>query len=832
MLEQHRQMSLFCSQYLTRSAFDMVSQDNEIVGTTALTGFYGFFDYAAAHWDHHLLQYVRRASASKTTPLTEEWLEESLSTTWTEFVERFGDGHESQSETLPEHDVLMNTSAQQAVPRTVDTKGESCNIQGILRDWSATQRSTEFERLAAFIRQGVQQTDLSILGDREKAIYLSLNGPFRHKCTRRVCVHFNTGFESEAELSQHIQWHEMTFKCPHMGCYACLTGFPTSASLQSHVKKVHPVIDPERKLFPVKSRSPPRSLLEACRLGDLERVQYFMPESMLPEDSDGIARANRALYTAARNKQLAVCVYLMQLGADPYMIPLHKTPDGRRESPVQMSIKLGDYELFSALLNAAHKQYKLSVMERSSFFSDCVLDALGSPISQFLVDLLVWNGRRAVPLTLENVLLHVCMENYRPFAKRCVKFDDHDVQRGLQVMISSEMERYRKSGQSLELCYEKVLIASDSIGRSLLHRLCGDNLEFPVSEAVKFLLGKLRPEDTRRYDSIHDPPLFTTITNRSRAGDEALTDRLNIIRIFFENDLDGAKNTRNSASDSSLEFAFKRGEPKTFSLVFELCGADYSAVQLYDILGNAVEDALWKIGSTGGLDHVDKRIRMATRLSHGVINRFIYLLTDLNSEPDVIKMLKSMMTHMNRETASVRPVNDVPELSDILRSNDQRPADFLLSLKEADKILERFHTEFSSVEPVHLRKLLFTSLDAKTNRCDVAKTLLTHYELDLESTGPGENCPDVHELAARPNMDPTIIPLLQQMGWYREFISSRVMQDRVIQTLEDNLMAFSKARGQHPEGMTESAEKDCQDVDSKRDSVFVPSLEYIRGWLH
>lgn len=831
MLEQHRQMSLFCGQYLTRSAFDMVSQDNDVVVTTALTGFYGFFDYAAAHWDHHLLQYVRQASTSKTTPLTEKWLEESLSTTWTEFVERFRDGHESQSKTLPERDVLMNTSAQQAVPRTVDTKGESCNIQGILRDWSATQRSTEFERLAAFIRQGVQQTDLSILGDREKAIYLSLNGPFRHKCTRRVCVHFNTGFESEAELSQHIQWHEMAFKCPHMGCYACLTGFPTSALLQSHVKRVHPAIDPERKLFPVKSRSPPRSLLEACRLGDLERVRYFAPESMLPEDSDGIARANRALYTAARNKQLAVCVYLMQLGADPYMIPLHKTPDRRRESPLQMSIKLGDYELFSALLNAAHKQYryKLSVMEKSSFFLDCVLDALGSPISQFLVDLLVWNGRRTVPLTLENVLLHACMENSKPYDKRCVEFDNHDVQRGLQVMISSEMERYRKPGQSLELCYEKVLIASDSIGRSLLYRLCGDNLGFPVSEAVKFLLGKLRPEDSRLYDSIHDPPLLTTIANTSRVGDKALTDQLEIIRIFFENDLDGAKNTRNHAGDSPLEFAFKRGASDTFSLVFELCGTDYSAVQLYDILGNTGGDALRKINSTVGLDSVDKRIRMATRLSHGVINRFIYLLAELNSEPDVIKMLKSLMIHLSRETTIV---NDIPELSEILQSYNQRPADFLLSLKEADKILERFHTEFSSVEPVHLRKLLFASLDARTNRCDVAKTLLTHYELDLESTGPGEKCPDIHELAARPDMDPTIIPLLQQIGWYREFISSRVMQDRVIQTLEDNLIASSKARGQHPEGMRESADQDCQDVDSKRDCAFVPSLEYIRGWLH
>lgn len=830
MLEQHKQMSLFCGQYLTRSAFDMVNRDNDIVGTTALTGFYGFFDYAAAHWDHHLLQYVRQASASKTTPLTEKWLEESLSTTWTEFVERFRDGHESQSETLPEHDVLMHTSAQQAVPRTVDTKGDSCNIQGILRDWSATQRSTEFERLAAFIRQGVQQTDLSILGDREKAIYLSLNGPFRHKCTRRVCVHFNTGFESEAELSQHIQWHEMTFKCPHMGCYACLTGFPTSALLQSHVKRVHPAIDPERKLFPVKSRSPPRSLLEACRLGDLERVRYFGSESMIPEDSDvTVARANRALYTAVRNKQLAVCVYLMQLGADPYMIPLHMNPDGRRECPVQMSIKLGDYELFSALLNAAHKQKKLSVMEKPTFFLDCVLDALGSPISQFLVDLLVWDGRRTVPLTLENVLLHACMENSRAVDERCVKFDNHDVQRGLQVMISSEMERYRKSGQSLELCYEKVFIASDSIGRSLLHRLCGDNLGFPLSEAVKFLLGKLRPEDSRLYDSIHDPPLFTAIAS---VGGNALTDQLDIIRIFFENDLDGAKNTRNHAGDSPLEFAFKRGAPDIFSLVFELCGTDYSAAQLYDILGYTGGDALRKIISTVGLDHVDKRIRMATRLSGGVVNRFIYLLTDLNSEPEVIKMLKSLVTHLTRETASVWPVNDVPELSIILRSNNRRPADFLLSLKEADKILERFHTELSSVEPVHLRKLLFASLDAKTNRCDVAKTLLTRYELDLESTGPGENCPDVHELAARPDMDPTIIPLLQQMGWYREFISSGVMQDRVIQTLEDNLMASSRARGQHPEGMRESAEKDCQDVDSKKDSVFVPSLEYIRGWLH
>lgn len=716
MVHQHKQMSLFCFQYLAGPAFDMVNQDPKSVCTTALTGFYGFFDYAAAHWDHHSLQYVRQASKREPVLLTEDALGNSLSMAWMGFAERFCDKNDPNSEDS-EHDVSLDPSVLQSVaPETVDTKDESCNIQEVFGDWDLTRRSTKLESLAVSLRQSIQQVDIDNLGHREKAVHLSLNGPFRPKCSRRACVHFNTGFETEAEVHLHTQWHEMAFKCAHSGCYAWIAGFPTEALLQAHLKRVHPPLDSEEELFPAKTKIRPATLIQACRMGDIDWIRDFSTAML----DMGPLQLNRALNTAARHGHLSVCVYLTKGGTNPY----ERTPIGHVNasslSPIQISIRLGDYDLFSALRSAAREEYETTFIYAPGDLLDCILDAIESPIPHFLTNLLVCNGRRTPPFTLDTILLCAGVVGRRQklgcpkllSVERDVRFEDRNVQRGIQTLISTELERHRKCGQLPELCYEKVFVATDASGWSLLHRLCGGDTSNNASEAVKFLLTRLRPEDTRRHDWKGNPPLFTALQNGPRFQNAALGERENIIRYFFEHDADGAKNTRNADGEGLLEFSLKDATVQMFPLVAELCGVTCSALPYDDILeiqGAYISKKLWV---AFGVASVGERVQLVVEIDHGDQNRFICWLTDLDSEPEAIEALQSLMHHLPRERRKVIKDLVYYEFSEdeSLQGDRARAARVTVSFDEVQEMLKSCRPEPADLGRTQVHKLLPSSL--------------------------------------------------------------------------------------------------------------------------
>lgn len=838
MLQQHLQMSLFCFHYLKRLALDTISQDSQAASIAALTGFYGFFDYATAHWDYHSLQYVCQASLRGTALSTEEGSGRSLSMAWIDFANRFPVRHESLPKAPSGDDApLHDSKSQPDPPETVDAEGESCNIQEVFKDWTLTRRSTEFERLAISVRQVIQQTSqvLNTLKDREKAIYLSLNGPFRPKCSRRHCLHFNTGFKSEAELLLHVTWHEMAFKCPHAGCHAWLAGFPTRVLLERHLKRVHPAIEPEERLFPVKPRS--RTLEEACRLGDMEFVRSF---SVTAFEEANMPAIHRAMNAAARERHHAICVHLTQLGANPYTTEHQNyfAPSSSAISVIQTSIRLGDLELFSALRGAAQKKHEIAFIEEPLALLECILDALESPFAHFLTSVLDWNDRRTMPLTLDKILQHACVETQRQtlgrddlsYTKGRPLIESLSVEKTLQTLISSELERHRKCGQSQELCYEQVLVAPDVNGWSLLHRFCGGNHEHAsqASQAVRFLLTRLRPEDIQRHNFEGHPPLFTAMENKFRCGGTALGDQAKIIRSFFEHDLEGAKNTRDAAGHAPLEFAFRHGTLEIFPLVFELCGADYEAVHLYDVFAIPSDRGLEKIILAIGIDRVDKRIRKAARLTPREMLGFMNLLRDLNLEPDVIEMLSSLVIHLSRGTSNNSYVDGIVVLKEVLRGVDPAPMRFLLSLGASDRMLGVFRQELKLLHPAQLRKLLFICLEANTNRMDVAKLLLTQHKLDLQSTGPEENLPVIEELTSRKDLDPGIVPLLLRNGGYRD-LSSREAQDRVIAALSHNLYGTEKDKARYSDEMRDYVDSLLKIAIDKGYGEFEASLNYIRG---
>lgn len=803
MVQQHMHMSLFCFQYLTSSAFDMVRNDSKTTRTHALTGFYGFFDYAAAHWDYHSFQYVRQASLRPATVLAKEELDESLSTAWMKFVKRFCNSHEPLLGTMSDYEGPVDNSVEQFTnPCTVDTEVESCTIQDTFRDWGSTRTSTEFQSLAKSIHHIMRQTYLGTLEDREKTVYVSLNGPFRSKCSRRTCVHFHAGFESEVDLSLHTSWHEMAYKCPHTGCYAWSAGFRTDASLQVHLKRMHPATDSEKELFPVKPRRSPRTWREACRLGDIESLRTF---SIPMSTHEHMLLASRVLIRAVRDGHFSICVHLTQQGANPYI----SLKAWSFSSSVQKSIRLGDLDLFSALRSAAHEKHESAFIEEPTAFLECILEALESPIPQFIVSLFAWNSRRTVPLTLDTILLRGGDKTQ------------------LDTLLLSEWARYRKGGSSPEDFYEQVLIAPDAEGRSVLHRLCGGDPEYPASGAVKLLFTKLKPGDTRRRDVEGNPPLFTALKNSYGCSDESLDDHKTIIRSFFWNDLDGAETTRNASGIGTLEFAFRYATLQIFSLVFELCGADYRVLHSLHSRnfrpGYTFEQILEAVGIVG-------KSRMAAELSPEQAKGFADLLLDLDIEPESLDVL---MHHQPQSVMRARhePFHDASDtLRAILQPGNPSATKFLSNLKGAERFFEKHQSHIGTLGLAELRKLLFVCLEPEAAWYDTAKTLLTDHNLDLDNIRPEEYCPDIRELAARQGMDPEVISLLKRYEGYREY-SFKEMQDQVIQTLGDSSLVSETAGARSAEGLTDYVQSLIQNADPKRDREFVTSLEYIRRCL-
>lgn len=97
---------------------------------------------------------------------------------------------------------------------------------------------------------------------------------------------------------------------------------------------------------------------------------------------------------------------------------------------------------------------------------------------------------------------------------------------------------------------------------------------------------------------------------------------------------------------------------------------------------------------------------------------FICLLTDLNIEPDVIKMLQSLIRQLPHKTTGVLTLND------ILQSINPTPVRFLSSLEGADRLLERHQPELKILKSAQLRKFLFIYLKSNKNQLNITKLFL------------------------------------------------------------------------------------------------------------
>ncbi|KAI5461405.1 hypothetical protein BGZ63DRAFT_508560, partial [Mariannaea sp. PMI_226] len=208
---ENANMTLFCARYITSLPFTLGLSGSEIE-KHAVTGYYGFQDYAAAFWWKHAYRMIG-TSIDINTDLYNRTLQAVARA-----MELYGDFKNSLHEP---HDCPSH-----AVQRQLKELGEDA------REWENNFR-IEFRTRA--IRNIVEP----LLSKGDASSILTLYGPVRYKCHKPWCHSFYNGFELHQDREQHLSEHDRPFRCSLESCYGNKFGFPSESDLGRHNENHH-----------------------------------------------------------------------------------------------------------------------------------------------------------------------------------------------------------------------------------------------------------------------------------------------------------------------------------------------------------------------------------------------------------------------------------------------------------------------------------------------------------------------------------------------------------------------------------------------------------------
>ncbi|KAG4273469.1 hypothetical protein FPRO04_09592 [Fusarium proliferatum] len=238
LLQEHIDMALFCCRYLSTRPF--TTGKSQYISAHIHSGYYGFLDYAAAHYDFH----IQKTEASDIS---------------TESCSKLEDVKAAAL-------ALANANSKE-VP--------------IQREQTDMNKATPDLKLA--IQANVLVVRTLIGQQREKsetAIFDATEGPIRHKCHKIQCSKFSTGCPNEAALKEHITIHERPFRCLHADCFAHRIGYPSPKRLESHNEAFHQSASRAKAVFPADLKAGEWNIHGACKAGNLDEVKRFHREGI------------------------------------------------------------------------------------------------------------------------------------------------------------------------------------------------------------------------------------------------------------------------------------------------------------------------------------------------------------------------------------------------------------------------------------------------------------------------------------------------------------------------------------------------------------------------
>ncbi|KAG5662594.1 hypothetical protein KAF25_005012 [Fusarium avenaceum] len=297
LLQEHVSMALFCCRYLSSQPF-LVGLDYPDMHTAIQTGYFGFMDYAAVHFNSHCQaiksSHEKLPSGSESKIAVEAAIRDLARS-------HCGEINDALVESPPT-DYRLETGSQ----------GLGLSIQ----------QSVTIIREAMLARQ----CDLS-----PDAQFSSLEGPIRLKCSRIQCSKFAIGFVEQDAYDQHLEAHERPFRCNNPSCFAYVTGYASQQQLRDHFEDVHSEGSQPKFSFPTVNTKSKWDVIEACKAGNLDEVKRFHQAGV----NLSVHKRSSPLSLATRAGHFQVCEYLVNNGVDPWSQSFGSRVE---DSPIRVAI--------------------------------------------------------------------------------------------------------------------------------------------------------------------------------------------------------------------------------------------------------------------------------------------------------------------------------------------------------------------------------------------------------------------------------------------------------------------------------------------------------------
>ena len=329
LVTEHARTALFCAQYLTSPPLRLCIEGD--IQACALTGYYGYHDYATAFWWNHVDKLIeaRKMVSFDTYRRTLQ----SVAKLLTDYLISTG----MCDEELRDLDAIALKFEE--LPRNPREREKALSLE----------LSTERVRGAIeAIEEGEDKT--YTVGD---IVILPLYGSIRYKCPKPWCQLFSSGFAKPEQRNDHVNEHDRPFRCSIEGCYLVDIGYPTEPGLNQHIKRHH--TQPETALFP-KPRTPGKrkgDIFAATEEGNLNTVKDLVASGININKTKWAAKGETTLMMlAVGHGHLDVCKFLLENGANA---DLPAVSDG--DSILHEAIRRDDTEIIELLL----KQDKIAL---------------------------------------------------------------------------------------------------------------------------------------------------------------------------------------------------------------------------------------------------------------------------------------------------------------------------------------------------------------------------------------------------------------------------------------------------------------------------------------
>ncbi|KAI1808973.1 WD40 repeat-like protein [Daldinia bambusicola] len=321
----HTTLAIFCSTYLTSEPFRCDCDEKTIYGH-AVTGYYALQDYAVQYWFHHFKKCIK---ISRKLDIV----------LWQEVAS-------SARDFLGSYSILVDIGKHD--------KGDNEGVVDALMNLPEDdmERNTHFniELRTIRIRKVLESIQSENLEDMTREILTNLHGTTkRYKCWKPWCELFTTGYEEVEDREQHLNLHDLPFRCTFEDCPAHSFGFDTPSKLEQHVGRHHQEASNELEFPKVRPKKGP-TLYQAIIQGDIATIQGFLDAGInIKNPPTWKPLKGRPLHAAIEYDQIEICKLLLENGAE-----INYGSDGQGETPLHTAVKRENLEIVQFLLRQEH----------------------------------------------------------------------------------------------------------------------------------------------------------------------------------------------------------------------------------------------------------------------------------------------------------------------------------------------------------------------------------------------------------------------------------------------------------------------------------------------